>query len=161
MNKDSHIQIRVSAHQKKQLVAAAHEAGKTLSAWIIERALPNHSQTFQQLTANISTKKTTAAFAALNDFLTSLNKYEFVDAVPLPPLEKLTDQQQNLVAALVEQAASLKKIKPPAWTATIQPLSKPWFATTLKSLRPYLMQVAPVAFRRRNLFVDATIGDRV
>jgi hypothetical protein len=28
-------------------------------------------------------------------------------------------------------------------------------------LRAHLLRVSPTAFRRRNLFVDATVGDRV
>jgi len=40
-------------------------------------------------------------------------------------------------------------------------LAEPWFATTLQSLRLHLLRVAPAAFRRRNLFVDAGAGGRV
>jgi hypothetical protein len=36
----------------------------------------------------------------------------------------------------------------------------PFFATRLKSLRPHLLRTTPVAFRRRNIFADSTIGAR-
>jgi len=37
----------------------------------------------------------------------------------------------------------------------------PWFAVPFPSLRPYLLRVSPVAFKRRNIFIDSTVGDRV
>ena len=36
-----------------------------------------------------------------------------------------------------------------------------WFASELKSLRLHLLTKSPAPFRRRNLFVDSTLGDRV
>jgi hypothetical protein len=38
---------------------------------------------------------------------------------------------------------------------------EPSFATEPPGLRLHLLRSAPVAFMRRNLFVDASIGDRV
>jgi hypothetical protein len=43
----------------------------------------------------------------------------------------------------------------------VEPLERPWFAVPFASLRPHLLSAAPIAFKRRNLFVDATVGDRV
>jgi hypothetical protein len=43
----------------------------------------------------------------------------------------------------------------------VKPLERPWFASSLKSLRLHLLTASPPPFRRRNLFVDSTIGDRV
>jgi hypothetical protein len=62
---------------------------------------------------------------------------------------------------MVEQAAHLKGVSSPVWTTTIPPLDAPRFATTLTSLRPYLLAASPVSFKRRNIFVDASIGGRV
>src|SRR5690606_5532953 len=101
------------------------------------------------------------ALAALNDWLTQCSAPE-LDAVggrlavaSLPPL------WQNYVAALFEQAAASKPTDPPAWTRRVVPLDEPYFATSLKSLRPRLLRASPVPFKRRNLFVDSAIGDRV
>lgn len=68
---------------------------------------------------------------------------------------------QNYVAAMVEQAAHKKSLAPPDWVRDIEPLSVPWFATPLSSLRMHLLRAAPVPFKRRNLFVDAAVGGRV
>ena len=60
-----------------------------------------------------------------------------------------------------EEASAERDVAPPEWTGDVAPLDAPWFATTLRSLRLHLLRVAPVAFRRRNLFVDAGAGGRV
>lgn len=62
---------------------------------------------------------------------------------------------------MVEQAAHKKSLAPPDWVRDIEPLSVPWFATPLSSLRMHLLRAAPVPFKRRNLFVDAAVGGRV
>ena len=62
---------------------------------------------------------------------------------------------------MIEHAAARMRVSAPPWTRDVLPLQAPWFATEMKKLRAHLLQVAPVAFRRRNLFVDATVGDRV
>jgi hypothetical protein len=41
------------------------------------------------------------------------------------------------------------------------PLAEPYFATSLKSLREHLLVAAPIPFKRRNIFVDASVGARV
>ena len=67
----------------------------------------------------------------------------------------------NYTAALVEQAADLNRVAPPSWVRKIPLLDGPYFAGGLKSLRPHLLQRAPVPFKRRNIFVDSSLGDRV
>ncbi|MDE0343960.1 MAG: hypothetical protein OXK82_12485 [Deltaproteobacteria bacterium] len=99
--------------------------------------------------------------AEVNDFLARLDSREFEQAlahgpeVPLPPFEA------NYLAAMIEYAAGLQGTVPPAWTKDIPPLEKPWFASSLKSLRFYLLTNSLVPFRRRNLFVDSSVGKRV
>lgn len=98
----------------------------------------------------------------LNDFLTGLEPGEFREAVAASvELAGLSPRLQNYVAAMVELASQRKGGDPPAWTREIEPLDEPWFATDLPGLRLYLLRSAPVVFKRRNLFVDASIGDRV
>jgi hypothetical protein len=76
-------------------------------------------------------------------------------------LTGLTPLAANYVAAMVEEAASQKREAAPHWTRDVEPLEVPYFAVPFLRLRPHLLRDAPVAFKRRNLFVDATIGDRV
>jgi hypothetical protein len=86
---------------------------------------------------------------------------EFRAAVQDVPLHTLSPFLQSYVAAMVEVAAGLKGQTSPPWTARAEGLDEPHFATPLKSVRLHLLQSAPVPFKRRNLFVDATVGARV
>jgi hypothetical protein len=43
----------------------------------------------------------------------------------------------------------------------VPPLDEPHFATPLRGLRLHLLRASPVAFKRRNIFVDSSVGDRV
>jgi hypothetical protein len=52
-------------------------------------------------------------------------------------------------------------VPPPRWTPAIPGLSKPVFGTSLVGLRLHLLLRSPPAFRRRNIFIDASLGDRV
>jgi len=83
------------------------------------------------------------------------------EAVADADLTGLDETDGNRVAAMVEHASGRRGVAPPSWTRDVLPLEAPVFATDLKSLRAHLLRVSPVAFRRRNLFVDATVGDRV
>jgi hypothetical protein len=62
---------------------------------------------------------------------------------------------------MVETAAHRHKVPPPDWTLAVQPLSEPAFGSPLQSLRLHLLVAAPPAFKRRNIFVDSSVGDRV
>jgi hypothetical protein len=84
-----------------------------------------------------------------------------VDAVASADLGGVPPWLANYVAALVEQAASRAGIAPPPWVREIEPLVEPRFATPLASLREHLLRASPVPFKRRGLFVDAALGDRV
>ena len=85
---------------------------------------------------------------------------ELVEQLTSPPPEQLGPRLRNIVAAMVEHAAARKGVPAPHWTRTVLPLGTPWFASELVSLRAHLLRASPTAFRRRNLFVDATLGDR-
>jgi hypothetical protein len=81
-----------------------------------------------------------------------------VAGAPAAPLEPYV---ANYVAAMVETAAHRAAVAAPVWTAEIAPLATPVFGSPLPALRMHLLVRAPPAFRRRNIFIDATIGDRV
>ncbi len=101
------------------------------------------------------------ALAELNDFLTALAPGEFPDAMADADVRELDTFTANYTAAMVEQAADQKRIPPPAWVKDVPPLDEPYFAGGLKRLRPHLLRAAPVPFKRRNIFVDSGLGDRV
>ena len=65
------------------------------------------------------------------------------------------------LAAMVEHAAVIKGVDPPRWTAAVEALDALWFASSLKSLRLYLLTHSPPPFRRRNLFIDSSVGQPV
>ncbi len=67
----------------------------------------------------------------------------------------------NYVATMVETAAHGKNVLPPGWTGAVRSLKEPVFVTPLAGLRLHLLLHSPPAFRRRNIFIDAGIGDRV
>jgi len=97
---------------------------------------------------------------ACNDLLAGLAAAELVDAVAEADLARLSPFQRNYVAAMVEQAAHLKGARPPAWAARVEPLEEPWYATPMRSLRLHLVRASPVPFKRRNLYVDTSVGGR-
>jgi len=99
------------------------------------------------------------SLAHLNDFLTRLAGGELREAVAAapPPMGAFLD---NYVAAMVETAGAARAVAAPAWTANVVPLQDPWFGSSLVSLRLHLLVSSPPAFRRRNLFVDTTLGGR-
>jgi hypothetical protein len=160
--KTDQLQIRVTAGQKRALRDAARRAGLDVSAYVLERSLPSQESRLRGIaTALARGDDHRFALAELHDALEALAPAEFAHAVGELDLHRLSPFLQNYVTAMVEQAASRKGVPPPAWTRDVEPLDRPWFASTLAGLRLYLLRVSPVAFKRRNLFVDATVGDRV
>ena len=100
-------------------------------------------------------------FAELHDFLDRLNGEDFERAVRHAPEVSLPPFETNYLAAMIEYAAGLEGAIPPDWTREVPPLERPWFASSLKGLRLYLLTNSPPPFRRRNLFVDSSVGQRV
>lgn len=164
--KGEQLQIRITSRQKATLKRRAAAAGLDVSSYVLARVLPPHDGRFAEiLLALADTANHRVALAALNDFLTACPPIAYSaavrhTAVTMRSFTTLSPFLQNYVAAMVEQAAYLKDVPPPGWVRDIASLAEPWFATGLRSLRQHLLAAAPVAFKRRNLFVDATIGDR-
>jgi len=140
----------------------AEAAGQDMSSYVLARALPVAGTRFGELVALLAEEpERRYALAELNDLLSALSADEVVDAVAHADLSGLSGLMQNYVAAMVEQACHLKRVRPPSWTARIDPLETPYFTVPLESLRLHLLGASPVPFKRRNIFVDAAIGDRV
>ena len=160
--KTSHIQIRISPAQKRELVRQARDAGVDLSNFILERVSPSRGDEFRKRVVNLSREQGRSfALAELGELLSSLGRGDFTVVVARLPRERLDDVAVNQLAAMVETAATRLGVRPPTWVHAIQPLRVPWFATALESLRLHLLCNSPPAFRRRNLFVDSTFLDRV
>ncbi len=161
-NKHLQLQIRVSAKEKAAVQAAAKRAGLGMSEWVLSQLFSTSTNQFQELTAQLqhATDKSYVA-AAINDLLNKVTAAELAVLVREPIKAQLTHYWQNYIAAMVECAAIQKKMLPPAWVKKIMPLEVPVFGSTLMSLRLHLLRHSPLPFRRRNIFIDATIGQRV
>jgi hypothetical protein len=160
--KSEQIQIRVTLREKAALKRLARRAGQSLSSYVLSRALPAPQTRFDRILQALRKDEDRGfALAELNDLLSGLAGVELEETLRYADLEGLSPEARNYVAAMVEQAAYRKGVEAPAWTRRVAALDEPLFATPLGSLRPYLLRVAPVAFKRRNIFVDASVGDRV
>jgi uncharacterized protein (DUF1778 family) len=162
MGKTSQLQIRVTPRQKAQLRRLARAAGQDVSTFVLTRVLRPAAEHFAMVVGALTRDHDPRyALAELHDVLARLQPREFADAVGagIPP--GLSPYLANYVAAMVEHAATRKGVRPPGWVGEIAPLDQPVFGAALTSLRPHLLKAAPVAFKRRNIFVDAAVGDRV
>jgi hypothetical protein len=101
------------------------------------------------------------ALAELNSFLSGASASELRDAIAAAPTAKLTPYLANYIAAMVEYACQQRGVAVPAWVRTIEPLTEPTFGSALPSLRLHLLTHSPPSFRRRNIFIDSSLGDRV
>jgi hypothetical protein len=113
---------------------------------------------FLDLTVRLDEGKSAFILAELNDLLTAADGDEISS---LPPACIGDQYLANYVAAMVELAAHLRGVLPPPWTSGIKPLAKPVFIVPWQSLRAHLLLESPVPFRRRNIFINASIGARV
>jgi hypothetical protein len=94
----------------------------------------------------------------LNDLLTAAAADQFA-SLPRPSIAD--PYLANYVAAIVELVVQLHGVRPPVWTSGIEPLAQPVFAVPWQSLSAHLLLESPVPFRRRNIFIDSSIGARV
>jgi hypothetical protein len=162
--KTEQLQIRVTTAEKQAIRRRAAAAGVDVSAYVLARALPPGGARFGQIVRALEAagdERRSYVLADLNDFLSELSPGELREAVGQGVVERLSNFEQNYVAAMVEHACVRKGVVPPAWTDGVPPLPRPRFATELLSLRPHLLRASPVAFKRRNIFIDSSIGNRV
>jgi uncharacterized protein (DUF1778 family) len=161
--RSSQLQIRITPEQKEVLKRLSHRAGQDMSAYVLSRALPDARMRFARLLEALrDDDRPGFALAELNDLLSGLTSGELCDAVEHADLTGLTPYLRNYVAAMVELAAHRRDVPPPAWVRDVEPMEmEPRFATPLAGLRLHLLRMAPVPFKRRNIFIDSSLGDRV
>jgi hypothetical protein len=160
--KKAQLQIRVSSGDKKAIQRAAKRAGMDMSAYVLSRVLSDHVARFQECIAGcIRDASPSFALAELNSLLCTLTPGEMREAVAAPPSLVLPPFLANYVAAMVEYGCARCAVAVPDWTREVAPLEEPAFGTTLKSLRLHLLTHSPPPFRRRNIFIDSSLGRRI
>jgi hypothetical protein len=160
--KTAQLQIRISRTEKARLERAARRAGKDVSSYVLDAVLPPRREQFERVLRDLQQAEDRSfALAELNDLLAGLGRGEFERVVALSPALPRDPVSANFVAAMVEHRAGALHVRVPPWTSEVEPVDEPYFASTLLSLRSYLLTTSPPAYRRRNLFVDAVVGDRV
>jgi hypothetical protein len=123
--------------------------------------MPAPALRFQELTRTCAeSSQARFALAELNSWLADLGAGELQEAVSSPPAG-LTPYLANYIAAMVESACARRGVGPPSWVHATAPLAEPVFGSELMSLRLYLLTHSPAPFRRRNIFIDASVGSRV
>jgi hypothetical protein len=141
---------------------AAEHAAMDMSAYVLGRALPSPAMKLQACIADCAGPAPPSfGLAELNSLLSGWTAAELRDAVAAAPTAALTPFLSNYIAAMIEQACERRSVRVPGWVRAIAPLPEPAFGSTLKSLRLHLLTHSPPSFRRRNIFIDATLGDRV
>lgn len=156
------LQIRVSPAEKDAIRRAAEYAGMDMSGYVLGRALPTPAMRLQEcIEDSAGPAPPSFGLAELNTLLSRWTAAELRDAIAAPPTAALTPFLSNYIAAMIEQACERRSVRVPPWVRAIAPLPEPAFGSTLKSLRLHLLTHSPPPFRRRNIFIDATLGSRV
>jgi hypothetical protein len=156
------LQIRVTPAEKAAIARAAREAGLGMSAYVLARVLPARPTQWRKRLRELERRPADRiALAGVSGWLRGLAAGELPAAVAEPPPRGLSDFHANYVAAMVEQVCAGRGVEAPVWTRSVAPLAHPVFASHLMSLRLHLLTQSPPPFRRRNLFVDSTVGAQV
>ena len=156
------LQIRVSPSQKAVIQQSAARAHLGMSEWVLRQIFPDGSQQFQELLKELKLSQDKSyVVAEIHDLFHNAIAGEFEQMVAEPPSVRLSPYWENYLAAMVEYAANQKKATVPPWVGDIEPLESPQFGSALASLRLYLLTHSPASFRRRNIFIDSTVGQRV
>lgn len=160
--KTAQLQIRVSPEQKRTLRRMAREAGTDMSSWILNRVLPAETAAFHRLVASFAQADgRSIALAELSEYLRGLSAGAFARAVADAPRVSLTAARLSYLAAAIDRAAANRELESPEWARKAPVPLEPQVGSRLASVRLHLLTMGPVAFRRRNIFVDASIDERV
>lgn len=161
-SKLSQLQLRVSKGEKAAIRRAARRAGMDMSAYVLSRVLPAPAAAFQEAVAALrGPGEPSFALAQINSLLAGLSGPELREAVAAAPAVSLPPFLANYLAAMVEAVCAMHTLPSPGWTRAIVPLGEPIFGSALQSLRLYLLTHSPPPFRRRNIFIDSSVGERV
>ncbi len=160
--KTQHLQIRVTTAQKALLKRRAAACRMDVSSYVLRKVLPPVEVRWEELLEALAGDEDhRPALAALNVFLSGLDSATFREVTGQADLRRLSPFLQNYVAAMVEELARRLGVPAPAWAADVEPLDDPHFGASLPEVRPMLLRNSPVAFKRRNLFVDAGVGEHL
>lgn len=161
--KTHQLQIRVTAEQKATLKRLARDAGQDLSTFVLSRALPAPRRHFSELVRELAEgADRLPVLAELEELISSLSGTQYHDAFGTAVAEfgVLSRVAQNLISAMVEHGAAERGVPAPTWTAAVPPLEEPYIAKPVASFRVQLLLSSPVAFKRRNVFIDFGSGER-
>ena len=161
LTKSEQLQLRVSREEKRAIQRAATQAGMDMSAYVLSRVISAPTAKFQELARACAGPAPRYALAELSSLLSSFTAGQLRDAVFVPPPANLTPYLKNYIAAMVELVCAKRAIAAPFWTRAIAPLAEPVFASSLEGLRLYLLTHSPPPFRRRNIFIDSSVGERI
>jgi hypothetical protein len=132
-----------------------------MSSYVLSKVISTAATRFKECVAAAAGPSSSFGLAELNSLLTKLSSFELKDAVAEEAGVALSPFIANYIAAMVELACARRAIPVPHWTRAVMPLEEPWFATPVPALRHYLLTSSPAPFRRRNIFIDSSLGSRV
>lgn len=160
--KTEQLQIRVSPAEKSVIERAARAANMGMSRYVLSRLLPAPEAEFGRLAAALErSTEPRYVLAEIHDFLVGLAPGEFAQATAARPTARLSPYLENYLAAMLETAAARLHVAPPPWVGAVEPLPAPAFGSELIELRLHLLARSPTPFRRRNIFIDSSVGARV
>jgi hypothetical protein len=133
-----------------------------MSTYVLSRVLSIPAREFKEAVRALSGPAGASfAFADIHSLLSKFTPGELRDAVAAAPEGELPPFLANYLSAMLETACAKHGIAVPEWIRRVPPLEEPAFGSTLASLRLHLLTHSPAAFRRRNIFIDSSLGDRV
>jgi uncharacterized protein (DUF1778 family) len=163
--KTTQVQIRLSFEQKESIRLAAERAGLDMSQWILSKIFSQPKARLLDILTQLKSvqhnKERSYVLNDFNAFLSSLDAQSLHDACGEDHKIKLDDLMANYVAAMIERAYFVKNLPSPKWLAEFDGVAEPFFASSIQAVRMHLLISSPPSFRRRNLFVDSSIGDLV
>ena len=161
--KGEQLQLRLSSDEKARIKAEAARAGEDVSKWVLRKLLPPAADELYRLIDALRQQlsERSLILADIHDFLQRQTADELRIALKTAIPSGLEPFEANYLAAMVETACTNKRILTPTWLTSVPPLKSPWFASNLKNLRLHLLTTSPPPFRRRNLFIDSTLGARI
>jgi len=160
--KTEQLQIRVSPAEKSAIERCARVARMGMSRYVLSRLLPAPEADFGRLAAALErSAEPRYVLAEIHDLLERLSPGEFAQASAARPAARLSPYLENYLAAMLETAAARLHVAPPPWVGAVGPLQAPAFGSDLIELRLHLLARSPAPFRRRNIFIDSSVGARV